>query len=201
MQHLENFEMEQKTIDLTKANKFALFVNIPWLVLFALPYFLIWRDQFSTSFIKNNLPDFGGVWALLIYGLSVPIILIILIVIHELIHGLVFGWYAKGGYKTISFGVLWKYLAPFCHCNEPLLLKHYIIGAIMPGIALGLIPSILALFTGSFALLMIGWFMTLGAVGDLMIIQLLWKEDKTNSYVLDHPSEAGCFIYREIQSI
>lgn len=196
MQHLENFEMEQKTIDLTKANKFALFVNIPWLVLFALPYFLIWGEQFSFNFIKESLPNYG-LWSIILYPITIVLFMIIPIVVHELIHGLFFGIYAKSGFKSISFGVLWKYLTPYCHCNEPLLLKHYIIGAIMPGIILGLIPSILALVLGSMPLLILGWYMTIGAAGDIMIIKLLWSEDKSNSYVLDHPSEAGCYIYRE----
>lgn len=192
---LENFDQEQKTIDLTKANKVALYINIPWLILFALPYFLIWRDQFTKNYINQVFPDYGT-WGILIYALALPAIMIILIVLHELIHGFFFGMYAKSGYKSVSFGVLWKYLTPYCHCSEPLLLKHYIIGAIMPGIILGLIPSILGVVFGNIFLLLIGWFMTLGAAGDLMIIQLLWNEDKNNSYVLDHPSEAGCYIYR-----
>lgn len=193
--NFDQFEKERKTIDLNKASKFALSINIPWFILFAIPYFLIWKDQFTKQYFKDFLPDIGF-WSIPVYGLGLPFIMIVLIILHELIHGLFFGIYAPSGFKTISFGVLWKYLTPYCHCNEPLLLKHYIIGAIMPGIVLGIIPSLIAIWTGSLSLLLIGWFMTLGASGDLMIIKLLWKEDKSNSYVLDHPSEAGCFIYR-----
>jgi hypothetical protein len=34
------------------------------------------------------------------------------------------------------------------------------------------------------------------AIGDFMIINLQKSEDK-NSYVLDHPSEAGSYFYRQ----
>lgn len=196
MDFLENYTQEKKTIDLAKANGTALMINIPWIILFALPYYLIWGEQFSFNFIKENLPNYG-LWSIILYPITIVLFMIIPIVVHELIHGLFFGIYAKSGFKSISFGVLWKYLTPYCHCNEPLLLKHYIIGAIMPGIILGLIPSILALVLGSMPLLILGWYMTIGAAGDIMIIKLLWNEDKSISYVLDHPSEAGCYIYRK----
>jgi hypothetical protein len=39
-------------------------------------------------------------------------------------------------------------------------------------------------------------FFTMAAFGDFMIIFMLLKENK-NSLVLDHPSEVGCYIYRE----
>jgi hypothetical protein len=35
-----------------------------------------------------------------------------------------------------------------------------------------------------------------GRLGDFMIIFMLLKR-KQNSLVLDHPSEVGCYIYRE----
>ena len=39
-------------------------------------------------------------------------------------------------------------------------------------------------------------FFTVSAAGDFMIVQLIWREDM-RSLVLDHPSEAGCFIYKK----
>jgi hypothetical protein len=74
--------------------------------------------------------------------------------------------------------------------------KHYIIGAITPAIILGLLPAIYAIFTGNIGFLVFGIFFTMAALGDFMIINLLIKENM-NSFVLDHPSEAGCFIYRK----
>jgi hypothetical protein len=64
----------------------------------------------------------------------------------------------------------------------------------MPAIVLGLFllyyPLSLAMYFVNF-----GIFFTMAAFGDFMIIFML-KENK-NSLVLDHPSEVGCYIYRE----
>ena len=118
------------------------------------------------------------------------------IIIHELIHGLVWSIYAKNGFRSIKFGVIWKMLTPYCHCKEPLLVKHYIIGAIMPAIILGFLPALYAMIVGDFGWLIFGIFFTMAAAGDFLIIDLLRKENR-NDLVQDHPSEAGCYIYRK----
>jgi hypothetical protein len=73
-------------------------------------------------------------------------------------------------------------------------------GAIMPfiilGIILGFIPAMVSIILGNIPLLLFGSVLTFVAMADFMVVNLLKKEDK-NSYVLDHPSEAGFFIYRE----
>lgn len=193
---LENYRQEKKTIDIVKANIYGLFLMIPWAVVFAVPYFFIWREQFTLDYIKSSFSEMG-VWGSIGTTSMIFIVMILGVVVHELIHGAFFGHYAKGGYKTIKFGIMWQYLTPYCHCNEPLKVKQYILGAAAPGILLGIIPSIVALFIGNILLLAFGGFFTIAAIGDLMIIQLIWKEDR-NDYVLDHPSEAGCYIYRKI---
>jgi hypothetical protein len=124
-------------------------------------------------------------------------ILILGIIAHELIHGFFWAMYAKNGFKSIKFGILLKMLTPYCHCKEALKIKHYIIGAIMPAIILGIIPSIIAICTGKIGLLIFGIFFTMAASGDFLVIKLLLKENKEN-WVQDHPSEAGCYIYEPI---
>lgn len=46
--------------------------------------------------------------------------LFLLIVIHEAIHGLTSGIFAKGHRNAIAFGVIWEMLTPYCTCAEPL---------------------------------------------------------------------------------
>lgn len=121
---------------------------------------------------------------------------IIGIVAHELIHGLIFGLYAENGFKSIRFGVIWKMLTPYCHCKEPLKIKHYLLGALMPAIVLGFIPAVVALFMGNAKLLIFGLFFIGAAASDFMVAWILRKENG-NDYVQDHPSEAGCWVYRE----
>jgi hypothetical protein len=87
-------------------------------------------------------------------GFIVLIALTIGIILHEL-HGITWAKYTKDGFKSIRFGVLWKFLTPYCHCKEPLV-KHYIIGGIMPAIVLGLFllyyPLSLAMYFVNFGI-------------------------------------------------
>ncbi len=195
MQSLDNYSQEKLTIDLVYANTFAMLFLIPIFILFGLPYFLIWQDQFTIQYIKENLPKISIEW-IYIKAFLFLAFMVVGIVLHELIHGITWATFAKRGFKSIKYGVLWKMATPYCHCKEPLKVKHYLIGGIMPAILLGVFPSILALFIGNIGLLIFGMFFTLAAGGDFLILNLLRKENM-NSFVQDHPSEAGCFIYRE----
>jgi|SRR5690554_7115503 len=194
----ESYQRERRLIDLHKAGAYALKLSILWAALFLLSYICIWKNKFALHHIKTVFSSIGFADVFAVIGLSF-IVMLLGIVLHELIHGFFFGLFAKSGFKSISFGFLPKYLAAYCHCSEPLLVQHYLLGALAPGIILGVVPSILALVTGSFALLMFGFFFTVSAVGDLMIVRLLKNENK-NIYVLDHPSEPGCFILKPTQS-
>lgn len=194
MEHPEQFEKEQLTINLTQGNLIGLFIILPIGLIFGLPFYLLWKDRLNISAIKTLteefMLDFTG------SGFLLLILFILGIIAHELIHGITWSRFASKGFKSIKFGVLWKMLTPYCHCKEPLKVKYYIIGALMPAIILGIIPSLISIITGNTLLLLAGIFFTVVAVGDFMIVQLLYKEDM-NDYVQDHPSEAGCFIYRK----
>ena len=188
---IEDYHKVQLTIDLVKANVFAIVLMLPIVLIFGLPYFLIWGIGFNSSDIRSLTkvlsPELMGLVLILVFTLG--------IILHELIHGIVWSRYTSNGFKSIRFGVLWKMLTPYCHCKEPLKVKEYIMGALMPAIILGFIPGILAIIIGNFGLLIFGIIFTTAASGDFMIINLLKNEDK-DDYVQDHPSEAGCFIYR-----
>lgn len=189
MIELENYKMEKLTINLVWANIFAILIIIPVALIYGLPYYLIWQPEINVANFIGGIVDTHG---LLNFG-----IMIIGIILHELIHGITWAIFAKNGFKSIKFGILWKMLTPYCHCKEPLKVKHYMIGAIMPAIILGQIPSIIAIIIGNSWLLVFGMFFSVAAGGDFLIVNLISKENK-DDLVQDHPSEAGCFIYRKI---
>lgn len=181
----DNLKKEKITINLASAQAIALLVLVAALVLFGLPFFLLWKNEFSfegSTFYKNPWMIFMS----LIFG----------IIVHELIHGLTWMLFIKNGFRSIKFGILWKMLTPYCHCKEPLRLKHYVIGALMPSIILGFIPATVALVTGNFDWLAFGIVFIMAAAGDFMIVHSLRKEN-LNSFVLDHPTEGGCYVFRE----
>jgi hypothetical protein len=194
MTSIDNYKQEELTIEAGKAQLSVIIYFLPFLLLFGLPYFLIWRNNLTIQNYINPIKDLGQ-WTIVIIFSS----MIMGIILHELIHGLTWSIFAKNGLKSMKYGVIWKWLTPYCHCKEPLLVKEYIIGALMPAIILGFIPSIMAIFTGNITLILFGLFFTMAAGGDFMIINILRKE-AMDSLVQDHSSKIGCYIYRPINS-
>ena len=194
MHEVENYKKEKLTIDLVWANLFGILILIPIALIFGLPFYFIWGHQIDIKqFLVSKGPQEVGLKFLLIFG-----IIISGIILHEFIHGITWAKFAKQGFKSIKFGLLKKMLTPYCHCKEPLSVKDYIIGAIAPAIILGIIPSVIAIIVGNFGLLLFGMFFTMAAAGDFLIINLIRKENSSD-LVQDHPSEAGCYIFRKIE--
>ena len=186
MENEEKYKKEKMTISLYWANIFAILLIIPTVLIFGLPYYLVWGVQFDTL---QHL--FGSLWITLL-------VVILGFIVHELIHGIAWARFANNGFKSIKFGILWKIVTPYCHCKEPLKLKEYLLGAIMPAIVLGFTPAILAIIIGNTELLIFGMFFTLAAGGDFLIIYTL-RNEKKDTLVEDHPSEAGCYVYRLVE--
>ena len=183
----ENKEIGRKvTINLLKANIFSLILmGVSTVVLLSL-FFMIWKEHKSMDEIFNFSVN----------GLVIIILVVIGIVIHELIHGLTWAYYAKSGWKSIKIGMMWKTLTPYCHCNEPLPIQKYKVGVIMPCIILGIIPAIIALAIGNLLLLIWGIFFITVAAGDIWMVWLLGKE-KSDNMIIDHPTEAGFYVIEE----
>jgi hypothetical protein len=179
------------TMTAGEANLRALVFVIPIILLLGLPFYFLWLRDFTLEklieFYQNNrnMISFGILWML--------IILFAGIILHELIHGLTFLLFCKNGFKSIEFGIIWKFLAPYCHCKEPLPIIPYIIGALMPAIVLGLIPAGYGLLAGRFIPLVFGMIFSIASGGDFLIVWLLRGQPK-DARVLDHESKVGCYI-------
>ena len=149
-------------IDIVKANIFAVVIMAVAAIVFLVPFFWIWAGKKPISELLGGFGDWSITFILVIVG----------IVVHELIHGLTWACYAKSGWKSISFGVMWKLLTPYCHCDEPMHIPGYMMGAMMPCIVLGVIPAIAALFIGSLPMLAWGIFFIAAAAGDIRMLRL-----------------------------
>ncbi len=177
-----------------QANLWALVFVIPIILLFGLPYYLLYLRDLSAEtlleFLNRNRPVllFRSFWILLILAAG--------IVLHELIHGMVFLIFCRHGIRSIKFGIMWQYLSPYCHCSEPLKVRQYIVGALMPALVLGFVPAILGIITGKIVLLLFGIFFSVAAGGDFLIVWLLRKEPG-KSLVLDHESKVGCYVIED----
>jgi len=197
MTDIENCQKEKLTIDLGWANVFSLLLLFPLFIVFVLPYYLFWEEQFTRVNLKLVFSNLSASTAIgetaIVFGA-----MLLGLVIHELIHGVVWACFAKSGFKSKKFGVFWKTITPYCHCKEPLKVYEYILGAVMPAIVIGIIPALIAIAIGNFQLLLFGAFFTMAAAGDFLIIHLL-RNEKKEDMILDHPSEAGCYVYRKIK--
>lgn len=182
----------KETISIVTANLVSVGILAVSALIFYGIFFLIWDygEWSNKEMLIAGMDHFrsGSVWFMAV--------LVVGIVVHELIHGLTWAMYAKSGFKSISFGVMWKMLTPYCHCSEPLKVSHYAIGALMPLVVLGIIPSVAAICLKSLFWLSIGIFFIAAAAGDIMVAWNLRKE-KPGNKILDHPTEAGYLVYEE----
>ena len=173
------------TIDIVKANVFALVILLLSAVVFGGLFLLIWVGRWDE--VKMLPSYFVG------EGLVYLAILVLGIVVHEFIHGATWACFAKRGLRSISYGVMWKYLTPYAHCDEPMHIRPYQLACLMPCFLLGVVPAVVSLFIGNVPCLLFGVLYIAAAAGDIWMAWLLLKEDK-ESMVLDHPTEAGFYI-------
>ncbi|MBE7635139.1 MULTISPECIES: DUF3267 domain-containing protein [Tenacibaculum] len=197
MNNLENYKKTKLTIDTDKASISAILMLIPIALIYGLPFFLINDNELVLTNYKSFLIKIELYLGMFAFPTLILFFSFTGIIIHELIHGITWSLFSKKGLKSIKYGVLWKKLTPYCHCKEPLLLKNYILGAIMPAVILGIIPAVYSIISGNLVIFGFAIFFTMGAIGDFLIIKLIIKENR-NSFALDHPSELGCFIYHKI---
>ncbi len=177
---------KEYTMPIGRINLIALGLMVPVAVILGFPFAIIYG--FDSISIKNlNLGSVVG------GGITVLAIFLVGAVIHEFLHGLAWSFFAPKGWKSISFGIKWEYLTPYCHCSEPLKKSHFIFGAIMPCIILGLFPVIVSYYIGNFKLWFFGFFFTIAASGDLISIWMLRKVAK-NKMIQDHPEEMGFYV-------
>lgn len=178
-----NQQEEVHTISIERANIVALLMIIPITVLYALPYYLIWHQNIFGSLKWINLG---------IFLLSLPVG----IITHELLHGITWALIVPGGFRTISFGIKWEYLTPYCHSNAPMKVWQYVIGGLMPLLFMGIIPACISLFIGNKLLMFFSMFFTWTAAGDIQVVWML-RKFKRNQKVLDHPHDPGFIIIKD----
>ena len=177
----EGFEAHDLTISAVYANVMAVVLALP--ILLVLWAVFVWKN------------GHGSISSPML--LVVLVLFFLLIVVHEAIHGLFWSFFAKNKWKSISFGIMWNSLTPYCTCQEELTKGQYAIGGVMPCVLLGIVPAIAAIFLGSLPLFWVGALMILVAGGDLTILWKLFSSSDFKGEVryLDHPYEAGLVIF------
>lgn len=124
------------------------------------------------------------------------LLIVVALVVHELVHGVTWLLLLKKGFRHLRFGVMTG--AVYCHIDVPMVKRQYVVGALMPLLLVGVLPWLAGIATGSVLWMALGAIMIGGAAGDLMIVWTIRKEP-SDTLVYDHPSEAGCYVYRTLQ--
>ena len=169
------------TINIKKANIFAILLLIPLFIIGYGAYYLV-----------NRTIGFGGfnMWFFFVGYL-------VLGVVHELIHGLFWSLFTPHRFKDIEFGIMRPSYNPYCTCLVPLKKTQYLIGTAMPLVLLGILPMLIGIAVQNTNVLFLGIVMTDGAAGDILIIHRLlsYKSSAGEITYMDHPTEAGGVVF------
>lgn len=179
----QGYEEKDLTIGIVYANIMAIVLGLPIIILLLILF--IYKNQ-------------NGVYTFSFYGpVAFLVIFVVLVVAHELIHGLFWAIYAKNHLKSIEFGFIVSSLTPYCCCKEMLKKYQYIIGGIMPTVILGILPAVISIFTGSIFWFIMGELMILAGGGDMTILLKLlrYKSNKKEILYMDHPYECGLVVF------
>lgn len=170
------------SISMLRANIVAVFIMVPVSILqFSLYHMLHGAKRTEFTLYLLNILFFLA-------------LLIASIVGHELIHGLTWMGFGKKPFSALKFDIQWKTLTPYAHLKEPIEINAYRLGGFMPGFVLGILPFILSLILGNGTLLWFSIIQTAAASGDWLILWIL-RNVKSGTFVEDHPSRAGCYVY------
>ena len=179
----QGFQRVDLTVSIKKANVFAVILLIPLLMI-----------GFAATWNRSARPGNDPLLILLFFAAY-----LMLIPVHELIHGASWAPFTEHRFRDIEFGFMKQYFTPYCTCTVPLQKGPYVFGALMPLVLLGILPLIAGILTGSIFVLSLGILMTDAAAGDIMIVwKLLRYQTSARQIVyMDHPTQAGGVIFEK----
>lgn len=176
---------EERTATVAKANVAALVGVLPPLVVLVAAYGFVWGwgalgagfDALASPLWRFLLLFVGGV------------------LVHEVLHGV--AWRLAGAERgSVSLGFQVQTLTPYAHSSAAMTARAYRIGAVTPGIVLGVVPTFAGLAFGMGSVFWFGLIFTLAAGGDALILWLL-RGVSADRLVKDHPSKPGCLVLPE----
>jgi hypothetical protein len=170
-----------------EAGRRALKMVAPLLFICAGPFFIIhgWEPIKTVSLLGIGL---------------FFLITLVAIIIHELIHALLFGLLSRDGFRSIRFGIDRKTLSPYCHPTGYMKVWDYRIGALAPMAVLGILPTIISFWNGNFAYMVFGFLFTIAAGGDIISVWLT-RHLSGGDIIKDHSSKLGFYIISTAKKI
>ena len=181
----KGYRKQDLTVGVAAANVGALVVMLPFLALAAWAYYRV-NSGVISAFSPFVLP-------------AACLLFLLLIVVHEAVHGITWGIFARNHFRSIDFGVIWQALTPYCTCADPLKKGQYVLGSVMPTLLLGFVPAAVSVAMGSPLLFAVSELMILGGGGDFLIIGkiLLHRTGGADAVYYDHPYECGVVVFEK----
>lgn len=181
----KGYERKDRILDIRRASCLGPLSMLPFMALAGWVYYRV------------NGFDLEG----LSLGFAVAAFLLVLAltVLHELIHGITWGIFAKNHLHSIAFGIIWRSLSPYCTCSEPLRKWQYLLGTAMPTLLLGVGLAVAAVISDQLLLLFLAEIMLLSGGGDfLIVLKILYSPtEKKESVYCDHPYECGFVVWEK----
>lgn len=179
------YQKNDLTVSTLVANILGIVVIIPVLVLLCWLYVAVNKQSF--------LFDIDLTPALIAF--------VLLIVVHECIHGLSWAIFAKGHLRDIRFGFVLASLMPYCTCTTPLTKGQYLFGVLSPTVVVGLLPAAVGIALGSTTVFCVALMLVLSGGGDALIaLKLLsHKELAGGGIYIDHPYECGIVAFERVE--
>jgi hypothetical protein len=179
---IEGYNIELRTIGMVMANIVAILVLLLLGLLGWVAMYAIWGGI-----------SFGRPWSAMLFCIGI----FAGVAVHELIHGFTWMWVTHSSFSHLRFGLLRG--GVYCHIDVPMSKRKYVVGALMPLLLLGIVPFLLSFVIHSLWLMLFGVIFIGCAMGDMLIVWAI-RHDSADTLVYDHPSEAGCVVYRPIQN-
>ena len=181
----EGYERHDLTVGIVFANAVSIFLMLPFVVLLYYGYFLV-------NGYERRPVSVGG--ALLFIAL-----LLLLTALHEGIHAITWAAFAKGHFLSISFGIIWSTLSPYCTCAETMKRRQYVLGAAMPTLVLGFGLGAASVAFGSWFLTHLAALMLISGGGDFLIILKVLSHPSGGKQAVycDHPYECGAEVFEK----
>ncbi len=170
------------SISFAKATILGILLPLPIAIVIFQIYLYFWGPGFIIVFMRSESFFFVTLFFIIIGS-----------IFHEAIHGLTWAYFGKKPLRSIRYGIHWKSLSPYAHCPEPIDVRAYRIGGLMPYLIEGLLPSLIALVIGSGWLMFFGLIFTMGAGGDLLILWII-RNIEIGTLIQDHPTRVGCSV-------
>lgn len=126
--------------------------------------------------------------------------IILLIIFHEVLHAVAALLLGRVPWRSIHFGVKWRQLMFYCHCDKPLKVNTYRIFALFPLIVTTPIASLILWLDPSTWSLFFFCFTIYICAGDVLLF-FKTRQIENDKWIQDHESEPGFYILPEAIAI